>query len=137
MSPAELSIGLALGAAVTVAWMLAMIELASCGVMVVTLVVSPRLALMVAVADEDTRPEPKAAAAEDAEAIAALALITAELESELESELELELDAVPVRAMEPRSSGTVSMKAMVGPATTEFVSWSRMLFAKGWVLFVI
>ena len=37
----------------------------------------------------------------------------------------------PVRAREARSSGMVSMNAMVGPATTLLVAWSRMLFANG------
>lgn len=59
-----------------------------------------------------------------------------ELESEGEDELEFELDAGALEELEwarlLRSSGAVSMNAMVGPATRELVAWSRMLFARGW-----
>lgn len=148
---APLTIALALG----VACALAMMALASWGVMVVIEVLEPMLALTMEVAvlasvvatlatelmsgklattDElESELEAVALASEldtvELESLEAVELESEELEPE---ELELPDGGAPVRASEARSSGIVSMKAIVGPATREFVSWSRMLFSRGW-----
>ena len=114
------AMGLALGsaAAVPLACALAMMELASAGEMVVTLELLAITPLAVEVAAEES----------------VLMTEGAELEPdklEPDEPLEPELEPEPVRAAEPRSSGMVSMYAIVGPATTLFVAWSRMLFARG------
>lgn len=111
---------------VALASALEMTALASWGVSVVTEVLVPMTAL----------------ATEEASVAVAAALSVTTAVAELESTLDtLESDdedeeTEPVRARELRSSGMVSMNAMVGPATRLFVSWSRMLFAKGCVLLV-
>ena len=64
-------------------------------------------------------------------------IVVTELEvlvaAELEDEPELPENAPPLgRARLPSASETMSMYAIVGPATIELVAWSRMLFASGW-----
>ena len=59
-------------------------------------------------------------------------LATAEAVEELD-ESEPEDEPLLGCASTPSSSTTVSMNAIVGPATTVVVAWSRMLFARGWL----
>ena len=133
---------------------LAMIALASWGLIVVTDVLVPMTALVmpeasvaelgseeaVAVAEElsaTTTEEARLSVAElESEESVAVAVLESMLDT-LESEEPDDEETEPVRARELMSSGMVSMNAMVGPATTLFVSWSRMLFARGCELLVM
>lgn len=118
----------ALSPTVALASALEMTALASWGVSVVTDVLVPMTALVT--------PEASVAVA----AALSVTVTLAELESTLDTlesdDEDEDEEAEPVRAKELRSSGMVSMKAMVGPATRLFVSWSMMLLSRGCELLV-